>query len=140
MDSINALTSKMDTSTRELDEKYAKINPLEQRVDCLKVAADGVEQYPRRPNLRFYGILENRSEDDTEKLITTVINESMQLQPPMLQDQLERSHRLGPKPNRDGQQRDRAIIMRFRSEDLHDDVYKSCFKCKYYNAHHPGIP
>ena len=57
MDSINALTSKMDTSTRELDEKNAKINQLEQRVDCFEDATDGVEQYSRLPNLRFYGIL-----------------------------------------------------------------------------------
>ena len=94
MDSINALTGKMDTSTRELDEKNAKINQLEQRVDCFEDATDGVEQYSCRPNLRFYGISENWSEDDTEKLLTTVINESMQLQPPMPQDYLERSLRM----------------------------------------------
>ena len=70
--------------------KNATIKPLDERVDCLEDASDGVEQYSRRPNLRFFGIAESRSEDDTDKLITTVINESMQLQPPMVQDHIER--------------------------------------------------
>ena len=137
MDPINALTSKVDVLTREIDDKNAQIKQLEQRVDCLEDASDGVEQYSRRPNLRFFGIPENRSDDDTDKLITTVINESMQLQPPMLQEQLERSHRLGPKTTRDGQQRDRPIIVRFRSEKLRDAVYKSQFLLRDHNARHP---
>ena len=137
MDSIKALTSKVDTLTREIDVKNATIKQLEERVDCLEDASDGVEQYSRRPNLRFFGIPENRSDDDTDKLITTVINESMKLQPPMLQEHLERSHRLGPKLNKDGQQRNRVIIVRFRSEKLRDAVYKSRFQLKEHNGRHP---
>ena len=94
MDSIAALTSKVDTLTREIEDKNAKIQQLEQRVGCLEDASDGVEQYSCRPNLRYYGIPEDRSVDDTDKLITTVINESMQLHPPMRQVHLESSHRL----------------------------------------------
>ena len=93
MDSIAALTSKVDTLTHEIEGKNAKIKQLEQRVDCLEDASDGVEQYSCRPNLRFYGIPEDRSVVNTDKLITTVINESVQLQPPM-QDHLESSHHL----------------------------------------------
>ena len=108
------------------------------RADCLEDVTDGVEQYSRCQNVRFFGIPEHRSEDGTDKLITTVINESMQLQPPMLQVHLERTHRLGPKLTRDGQQRDREIIGRFRSVKLRDDIYKSRFLLKDHNARHPG--
>ena len=137
MDSIKALTSTVDTLTREIGVKNATIKQLEERVDCLEDAPDGVEQYSRRPNLRFFGIAEKRSDYDTDKLITTVINESMKLQPPMLQEHLERSHRLGPKLNKDGQQRNRVIIVRFRSEKLRDTVYKSRFQLKEHNERHP---
>ena len=133
MDSIKALTSKVDTLTRDIDVKNATIKQLEERVDCLEDASDGVEQYSRRPNLRFFGIPENRSDDDTDKLITTVINESTKLQ-----EHLERSHRLGPKLNKDGQQRNRVIIVRFRSEKLRDAVYKSRFQLKEHNGRHPS--
>ena len=44
MDSINALSSKVDILTREIDDKNAQLKQLEQRVDCLEDASDGVEQ------------------------------------------------------------------------------------------------
>ena len=140
IDSISTLTSKVDTLTREVDNKNETIKKLEARIDRLEEASDAVEQYSRRPNLRFFGIPEasTASEDDTDSLITTVINESMQLQPPMSPDHLERSHRLGPKVTKDGKtSRDRVIIVRFRSEKLRDAVYRSRFKLKDHNSEHP---
>ncbi len=44
--------------------------------------------------LRFTGIEENAGEDATRKVPLT-LNETMQLEPPILYEQIERSHRLG---------------------------------------------
>ena len=49
---------------------------------------------------------------------------------------LERSHRIGQKTdNRDRPHR-RTIIVRFRSEAVRDDVYRSRTKLKNHNQHH----
>ena len=54
----------------------------------------------------------------------------MQFQPPIQLNHIERSHRLGPKTSADGRKRERAIIVRLRSERVRDEVYRSRFKLK----------
>jgi hypothetical protein len=39
-------------------------------------------------------------------------------------DQLERSHRIGPKQDEKGAPRKRAVIVRFRSEAIRDEVFR----------------
>ena len=47
---------------------------------------------------------------------------------------LERSHRLGRRADKDGRPRTRAIIVRFQSERLRDDVFRARTKLKTYNG------
>ena len=54
----------------------------------------------------------------------------------MLVDHLERSLRLGPRAEKDGRPRQRAIIARFRSERLRYAVFKARFTLKAHNAEH----
>ena len=105
------------------------IKQLEQRVDQLEEAADNTEQYFRRPNLRVHGIAE-LADENTDQLIVKLVNAQMQFQPPIQLNQIERSHRLGPKTSADGRKRERTSIVRFRSERVRDEIYRSRFKLK----------
>ena len=101
----------------------------------LETSADAVEQYSRRPNLRFQGIPETTGEN-TDAKILKLINEQMQIQPLITQDDIERSHRLGPTTDRNNRPRTRQVIVRFRSERKRDSVFKARFKLKEFNATH----
>ena len=128
-DAIATLTEKVERLTNELSTKDGTIKKLEQRVDQLEEAADNTEQYSRHPNQRVHGIAE-QADENTDQLIIKLVNDQMQFQPPIQLNQIERSHRLGPKTSADGRKRERAIIVRFRSERVRDEVYRSRFKLK----------
>ena len=49
---------------------------------------------------------------------------------------LERSHRIGQNTNNRDRPRRRTIIVRYRSEAVRDDVYRSRTKLKNHNQHH----
>ena len=49
--------------TNELERKEKQIVDLEKRLNSLEKAADDVEQYSRRPNLRFHGFAEGDAEE-----------------------------------------------------------------------------
>ena len=62
--SITNLTATVASLTNELDRREKRIVDLEKRVDFLEKTADDVEQYSRRPNLRFHGFAEARKVTD----------------------------------------------------------------------------
>ena len=126
------LTAKVASLTEDLNTKDNEIDELVKRVNTLEEAADAVEQYSRRPNLRFHGA----DGEDTDAKVVHIVNDVMKLQPPMLVDHLARSLRLGPRAEKDGRPRQRAIIARFRSERLRDAVFKARFALKAHNAEH----
>ena len=53
---IDALNATLERLSHLVEEKYAKIVNLEREVRELADANDSLEQYTRRPNLRFEGI------------------------------------------------------------------------------------
>ena len=53
---------------------------------------------------------------------------------PVHRDQIETRHRLAPNMVRNGTPRHRAIITRFASEKVRDDVYRARFQLKDHNA------
>ena len=58
-------------------------------------------------------------------------------------DQLERSHRIGPKQDEKGAPRKRAIIVRFRSEAIRDEVFRARVNLKEHTRdaqRRPGVP
>ena len=88
----------------------------------LEAEADKREQYTRRPNLRFHGIEEKEGED-TNATVIAVVQKKLGLSQ-IGADQLERSHRIGPKQDEKGAPRKRAVIVRFRSEAIRDEVFR----------------
>ena len=78
---------------------------------------------------------EEKKGDDTNGRINYVTIKKMGIDNLGTSD-LERSHRIGQKTdNRDRPHR-RTIIVRFRSEAVRDDVYRSRTKLKNHNQHH----
>ena len=102
----------------------------------MELEADKVEQYFRRSNLRFSGLPETTGEstENTTEKILDIINKNMCADMPVRRDQIERSHHLGPKLDKNGKPRQRAIIIRFVSEKVRDDVYRARFQLKDHNA------
>ena len=110
-----------------------KIRTLQEKVDTLEAEADRREQYTRRPNLRISGIPETTNEVTNDLVIATM--KKLGFDNIGVSD-LERSHRLGQKTDNRGRPRRRTISVRFRSEAVRDDVYRSRTKLKNHNQHH----
>ena len=129
-DKIDSLTALVTNLTTQLTNQDQRITQLEKTVELLEISIDDQQQYSRRANLRFTGIEENAGEDTTKKVLQT-LNETMQLEPPISREQIERSHRLGRvTPD---QQRPRTVIVRFSSERSRDTVYKARGQLKEFN-------
>ena len=126
---LNVRRENMERVTAALT---TKIRTLEEKVETLEVEADRREQYTRRSNLHISGIPETTNV--TNDLVITTIKKLGFVDIGV--SDLERSHRIGQKiDNRDRPGR-RTIIVRFRSEAVRDDVYRSRTKLKNHNQHH----
>ena len=102
-------------------------------METLEVEADRREQYTLRPNLRISGIPETTNEVTNDLVIVTI--KKLGFDNIGVSD-LKRSHRKGQKTDNRGRPRRRTIIVRFRSEAVTDDVYRSRTKLKNHNQHH----
>ena len=132
---ISSLTAKVDHLTSQLALKDARIDGLEQRLAKLEIDSDSQEQYSRRPNLRIQGLPEQGAGTTDDKVLF-VINDTMGLTPPLVLTDIERSHRLGPKTDREGRPRTRVTIVRFRSERVRDTVFRARTVLKNHNKQH----
>ena len=130
---IDALNATLERLSRVVEEKDARITSLEREVRELANANDSLEQYTRRPNLRFEGVPEDDNGEDTDAKVLDIANSLLGMTPPLEIDDLERSHRLGRRLDKDGRPRTRAIIVRFQSERLRDEVFRARTKLKTYN-------
>ena len=119
------MTRRLAVLTTSVKARDDRIKTLESKVAALEHESDKVEQYTRRPNLRFTGIAETdeTNENTTEKILD-IINEDMCPNVQIRPEQIERSHRLGAKTDRNGKIRQRAIIVRFGHENTRDAVYR----------------
>ena len=102
-------------------------------METLGAEADRREQYTRRPNLRISGIPENTNEVTNDLVIAIIKKFGFDN---IGVSDLERSHRPGQKIDDRGRPRRRTIIVRFRSEAVRDDVYRSRTKLMNHSQHH----
>ena len=116
--------------------EQSQIVKLEEMIDSLEMEADKRERYSRRPILRFQGIPET-SDEVTNQLIIEKISQTIGLTN-IGENQLDRSHRVGPKENKQGQPRERTMIVRFRSEAIRDSVFRARRQLKVHNLQNLG--
>ena len=88
--------------------------------------------------MRIRGVPEHDNEDTTT-ILMDVINSKMSFKPPLESNQLERSHRVGPKLDQQDRVRTRPIIVRFKSENTRDAVLKAPFRLKEHNEQHRDV-
>ena len=134
VDQLDHLSSRVTELTECIKQRDEKIKKLEGTQ--LELEADKVEQYSRRSNVRFSGLPETTGEstENTTDKILDIINNTMCPDMPVRRDQIERSHRLGPKMDKNGKPHQRAVIIRFVSEKVRDDVCRARFQLKDHNA------
>ena len=135
-DKLDHLSAQVEVLTKQLATKEQRITELEKKVATLEAQTDAVEQYSRCANLRFQGIPDSDGED-TDSLIITLINEQINVEPRVQNTDIERSHRVGPKLDKQGRRRVRPIIVRFAKERTRDVVYRARFRLKDVNAKRP---
>ena len=133
-DKLDHLSAQVEVLTKQLATKEQRITELEKKVATLEGQTDAVEQYSRRANMRFQGIPDSDGEDS---LIITLINEQINVEPRVQNTDIERSHRVGPKLDKQGRRRVRPIIVRFAKERTRDVVYRARFRLKDVNAKRP---
>ena len=112
-------TDNMNTQIRNLttllNTKEDRITELELKVKNMENAIDQQEQFSRRPNVRVHGLPETGDMEDATVVVMAVVNK-MSLQPPLRRHHIERSHRTGPKTDKQGAVRTRPISVRFMSK------------------------
>ena len=122
-----------------LPPKSKRICELKKKVVTLEAQVDAVEQYSRRANLRFQGIPDFGDGEDTDSSVVKLINDHMQVEPCVQTSDIERSHRVGPKLDKQGRGRVRPIIAHFAQERTRDGVYRAHFRLKDFNAARPLV-
>ncbi len=132
---ISSLTVKVDHFTTQLNIRDARIDGLEKRLAKLEIDSDSQEQYTRRPNIIIQGMSE-QGDGTTDDKVLFLINNTMGLTPPLVLTDIERSHRLGPKTDREGRPRTQATIVRFRTERIRDTVFRARTVLKHHNKQH----
>ena len=137
MEKINEMDRNINTITARLEAKDTKIAELETKLTALETSVDDMEQYTRRSNLVFSGFAESARGEDTDAKIMALVNDEMDLAPPLQPADIARSHRLGA-PRPDG--RNRPIIVRFRSDRVRDTVYRARIKLKDLNRRNRETP
>ena len=134
VDKLDALSKKVESLGKQLKCKDEKIDELERKVNDLEIQSDRHEQYTRRSNLRIQGLPETAN--ITDGMVLQLINETMNMTPPIVINDIERSHYLGPATDNDGKPRKRAIIVRFKSERIRDQVFRARTTLKTHNNDH----
>ena len=120
----------MQMNTRlqqQLAERDLTIGKLTQEIEDLKVRADDQEQQGRKGSIRVFGIPEETAGSVDDKILA-VCNAHLELQPPLVLEEIEVAHRLGKPPvlpesdGNDGADgpppnppKPRAIIVKFAS-------------------------
>ena len=112
-----------------MEKKDKYIAALEARLASCEADLDQLEQYSRRTNLRFFGIPESETGEDTTGKLLSIVNETMGVTPPIVSADVVTSHRLGRRvPGADEQTRPRQVIVKFATAHMRDVVMRP--KCR----------
>lgn len=118
-DELSALVKQ--EVTKAVEPLNAKINKLESMNNDLHLQLDELEQYGRRPLVRFSGIPETAGENTTDLILDVTTKAGISIN----RDDIVNSHRVGAPTNRHRTHTPRQIIARLRSADLKFRLVKS---------------
>ena len=128
---LDELESYRTVTEKITDKMQTEIQRLNERLKIAEDSLDDQEQRNRNFCLLLHGIEENDNED-TNHVVVETINNNLGLE--MKIENLQRSHRLGPRENtrntRNTRTKPRAIIFRFRDFSWRKDVFYAKKKLK----------
>ncbi|KAM3878477.1 protein-glutamine gamma-glutamyltransferase 2 [Diretmus argenteus] len=110
-----------ETIQYELKGTAEKLNELQQNYDDLIDNLDEQEQYSRRNCLIVFGVPEQKDESTT-KLVCDIFKANLKIE--VLPSEIDRSHRLGRKPE-NPKAKPRGIIIKFTKYYVRDNVFKA---------------
>ena len=133
-DSLQQVMDQNASLKRQLADRDATIDKLNQEVDALKITIDDLEQHGRKGSIRVFGLPEDTPGQVDEKIVT-LVNEHLKVRPPIALEDVEVAHRLGKPPEQTvvlesdqaaSQTRptSRAVIVRFASRRTKSRVMK----------------
>ena len=133
-DSLQQVMDQNASLKRQLADRDATIDKLNQEVDALKITIDDLEQHGRKGSIRVFGLPEDTPGQVDEKIVT-LVNEHLKVRPPIALEYVEVAHRLGKPPEQTvvlesdqaaSQTRptSRAVIVRFASRRTKSRVMK----------------
>ena len=109
------INRRLENLEKELTDKDARIEQLEQAVDNL-------EQYSRRSSVRITGIVEHKDGEQIDKIITDLFND---MDMPLKMDHINRAHRIGPRKSATNKNHSRQIIVQFKDYKSKNDFIKA---------------
>ena len=102
------LCTEINSLRKQIADLHTQIQARDKRIEALEKYNDKIEQYTRNNNVRISGVPEEKDED-TDKIVVSIANA---IGCELDEDNIDRSHRVGPKNN---DSKPRAIIVRFVS-------------------------
>ena len=96
-DSLQQVMDQNASLKRQLADRDATIDKLNQEVDALKITIDDLEQHGRKGSIRVFGRPEDTPGQVDEKIVT-LVNEHLKVRPPIALEDVEVAHRLGKPP------------------------------------------
>ena len=97
----NAICAPLMDEIKELkgmlQEKDVVINTLCGRISAVEEKNDELEQYSRRNSVRISGVPEPSDHEDCYQKVLDIANNTLQLDPPLAIEDIDRTHRVGTK-------------------------------------------
>ena len=122
---IKTLKDELATKNQQIADLNKKYSELEEKYDAL-------EQYTRKRSLRIDGMPEHPDEN-THDVVLDMCNNVLQLDPPVLLQDIDNSHLLNPAvPKADG--RPRTLLVKFTNYRARQRVFQSRSTLKTVNA------
>ena len=101
----------LDKNLKEKDQRIDQLRKtLDSRIDQLEQSLDNLEQYSRRSSVRFSGIKEKA---DGEQLDTILADLFTDMDVPLILNNVNRAHRIGPRTSITNRQHSLQIIIQF---------------------------
>ena len=83
-DKLDILTEQISQLSERLEKKDKYIAALEAILSSCEADLDQLELYSRRTNLRFFGIPESETGENTTGKLLSIVNETMGVTPPIV--------------------------------------------------------
>ena len=94
-DTLETASAEIDQLKTKASENENKIDYLTQQIEDLQTRCDDLEQQGRKASMRVFGVPENTPGTTDEKILS-LINGNMKMQLPIVLEDIEVSHRVGP--------------------------------------------